>query len=60
MAIGLPLSDFRNTVTVGVVSATGRMIDTGQGYDIEGLIQTDAAINNGNSGGPLINLAGEE
>jgi len=59
IAIGSPLGDFKNTVTVGVVSATGRMIDTGQGYEIEGLIQTDAAINSGNSGGPLINLAGE-
>jgi serine protease Do len=46
-------------VTVGVVSATGRAIDTGNGYLIEDLIQTDAAINHGNSGGPLVNLAGE-
>jgi 2-alkenal reductase len=59
IAIGSPLGDFKNTVTVGVVSATGRMIDTGRGYEIEDLIQTDAAINSGNSGGPLINLAGE-
>jgi serine protease Do len=59
IAIGSPLGDFKNTVTVGVVSATGRSIDTGQGYQIEGLIQTDAAINQGNSGGPLVNLAGE-
>jgi len=59
IAIGSPLGDFKNTVTVGVVSATGRAIDTGQGYLIEGLIQTDAAINQGNSGGPLVNLAGE-
>ncbi len=59
IAIGSPLGDFKNTVTVGVVSATGRSIDTGQGYQIEGLIQTDAAINAGNSGGPLVNLAGE-
>lgn len=59
IAIGSPLGDFKNTVTVGVISATGREIDTGQGYLIEGLIQTDAAINQGNSGGPLVNLAGE-
>jgi serine protease Do len=59
IAIGSPLGDFKNTVTVGVVSATGRAIDSGQGYLIEGLIQTDAAINQGNSGGPLVNLAGQ-
>ena len=59
IAIGSPLGDFKNTVTVGVVSATERAIDTGDGYRIEGLIQTDAAINQGNSGGPLVNLAGE-
>jgi serine protease Do len=59
IAIGSPLGDFKNTVTEGVVSATGRSIDTGNGYSIENLIQTDAAINQGNSGGPLINLAGE-
>jgi serine protease Do len=59
IAIGSPLGDFKNTVTVGVVSATGRSIDSGQGYQIENLIQTDAAINQGNSGGPLVDLAGE-
>jgi len=59
IAIGSPLGDFKNTVTVGVVSATGRSIDTGNGYQIENLIQTDAAINQGNSGGPLVNLAGQ-
>jgi len=59
IAIGSPLGDFKNTVTVGVVSATGRSIDTGQGYQVEDLIQTDAAINHGNSGGPLVDLAGE-
>jgi serine protease Do len=59
IAIGSPLGDFKNTVTVGVVSATGRSIDTGDGYSIDNLIQTDAAINQGNSGGPLVNLAGE-
>jgi len=59
IAIGSPLGNFKNTGTVGVVSATGRSIDTGNGYQIEDLIQTDAAINRGNSGGPLVNLAGE-
>src|SRR6266498_1767449 len=59
IAIGSPLGDFKNTVTVGVVSATGRSIDSGNGYQIEILIQTDAAINHGNSGGPLVDLAGE-
>ena len=59
IAIGSPLGNFKNTVTVGVVSGTGRSIETGQGYQVEDLIQTDAAINQGNSGGPLVNLAGE-
>jgi S1-C subfamily serine protease len=59
IAIGSALGDFKNTVTVGVVSATGRSLDTGNGYALEGLIQTDAAINHGNSGGPLVNVLGQ-
>jgi serine protease Do len=59
IAIGSPLGDFKNTVTVGVISATGRVLDTGRGYFMEDLLQTDAAINQGNSGGPLVNMAGE-
>jgi len=59
IAIGSPLGNFKNTVTVGVVSATGRSLDTGNGYYLEDMIQTDAAINQGNSGGPLLNLAGQ-
>ena len=59
IAIGSPLGDYKNTVTVGVVSATGRTISTQDGYQMEDLIQTDAAINHGNSGGPLVNLAGQ-
>jgi 2-alkenal reductase len=59
IAIGSTLGDFVNTVTVGVISATGRVIDTGNGFLMEDLIQTDAAINQGNSGGPLVNLAGD-
>ena len=59
IAIGSPLGEFRNTVTVGVISATGRSLDTGNGYSMEDLLQTDAAINQGNSGGPLVDLNGE-
>lgn len=59
IAIGSPLGDFKNTVTVGVVSAMGRSLDSGNGYQMDDLIQTDAAINHGNSGGPLVNLAGQ-
>lgn len=58
IAIGSPLGDFKNTVTVGVISATGRNLDTGQGYSMESMLQTDAAINHGNSGGPLVDLTG--
>jgi 2-alkenal reductase len=59
IAIGSPLGEFKNTVTVGVVSALGRELETNHGYQIENLIQTDAAINSGNSGGPLVNLGGK-
>ena len=59
IAIGSPLGDFVNTVTVGVISATGRSLDTGNGFLMEDLLQTDAAINQGNSGGPLVNLSGD-
>ncbi len=54
LAIGSPLSDFKNTVTAAVVSAVHRSVGPQ-----EDLIQTDAAINHGNSGGPLINEVGE-
>ena len=54
IAIGSPLGDYRGTVTVGVVSGLNRRVGQQQG-----LIQTDAAINNGNSGGPLINTLGQ-
>ena len=54
IAIGSPLGDFRGTVTMGVISALNRQVGS-----MQGLIQTDAAINNGNSGGPLINSLGQ-
>lgn len=59
IAIGSALGDFKNTVTQGVISAIGRSLDTGDGFSLENMLQTDAAINHGNSGGPLINLAGQ-
>jgi serine protease Do len=59
IAIGSPLGDFKGTVTVGVVSALDRSLDVGGGVTMEGLIQTDAAINEGNSGGPLVNAMGQ-
>jgi serine protease Do len=59
IAIGSPLGDFTNTVTLGVVSAMERTIEIDEDYFLEGMIQTDAAINQGNSGGPLLNAAGQ-
>lgn len=62
VAIGNALGEFRNTVSVGVVSGLGRTITASGGglvETIEDVIQTDAAINKGNSGGPLLNLKGE-
>ena len=59
VAIGSALGDFPNSVTVGVVSGVNRALELEDDMVIEGLIQTDAAINKGNSGGPLVNLDGE-
>ena len=62
ITIGNALGEFRNTVSVGVISGLGRKVTaTGGGIveTIEDVIQTDAAINKGNSGGPLLNLRGE-
>ncbi|HPT86312.1 MAG TPA: trypsin-like peptidase domain-containing protein [Bacillota bacterium] len=60
IAIGNPLQEsLNNTVTVGVVSAKGRVIDVSDEIRLRNMIQTDAPINPGNSGGPLLNSAGQ-
>jgi S1-C subfamily serine protease len=63
IAIGSPLGTFTETVTRGILSATGRTITvqdeaTGRPQTLSGLLQTDAAINPGNSGGPLLDATG--
>lgn len=64
IAIGNALGEYQNTVTAGIISGTGRSVTASDstGGNVETLtdmIQTDAAINSGNSGGPLVNAAGE-
>lgn len=63
LAVGTPLNmQFQHTVTAGIISAKGRTLqvptDAGETF-MEDLLQTDASINAGNSGGPLVNLRGE-
>jgi putative serine protease PepD len=58
VAIGSPFG-LQGTVTTGIVSAVGRTISSDNSYSISGAIQTDAAINHGNSGGPLLNATGK-
>ena len=63
IAIGNALGEFKNTVSVGVVSGLSRSLVAGDSFGqserLDKVIQTDAAINPGNSGGPLLNLQGE-
>ena len=63
IAIGNALGQYQNTVTAGIISGTGRSVTASDGTNhaetLSDMIQTDAAINSGNSGGPLVNAAGE-
>lgn len=62
VAIGNALGQYQNTVTSGIISGTGRPVSAQAGDNVESLtdlLQTDAAINSGNSGGPLVNMAGQ-
>ncbi|MBX3013876.1 MAG: trypsin-like peptidase domain-containing protein [Caldilineaceae bacterium] len=58
IAIGNPFGQFGRTLTIGVVSALDRTLEGSDGRTITGIIQTDAAINRGNSGGPLLDSSG--
>ncbi len=58
VAIGNPFGQDR-TVTSGIISAVARSIQAPNGFSINGAIQTDAAINHGNSGGPLLDMSGQ-
>ncbi|MHB0866929.1 MAG: S1C family serine protease [Thermoleophilia bacterium] len=60
VAIGSPFGEYSSSITSGIVSAINRTVESpSAGFAIQNAIQTDAAINRGNSGGPLFNSAGE-
>lgn len=64
IAIGNALGQYQNTITSGIISGTGRSLtaydsSNGSSENLSDMIQTDAAINSGNSGGPLVNAAGQ-
>ncbi len=65
IAIGTPLGEYAGTVTTGVISGLNRSVTTSSSWygdsskDYENVIQTDAAVNSGNSGGPLLNTSGQ-
>jgi serine protease Do len=62
VAIGNALGQFQNTVTSGIISGYGRSVEAGDeesSETLQNLFQTDASINQGNSGGPLVNMSGE-
>lgn len=59
VAIGSPLGEFTNSVSDGIIGGLDRSLDTGEGYRLGNLIQHDAEISSGNSGGPLLNMQGE-
>jgi S1-C subfamily serine protease len=59
IAIGSPYGELTNSVTTGIVNATDRSLGTGAGYALPNLIQHNADIYPGNSGGPLFNMQGE-
>lgn len=58
IVIGNPFGQFGGTLTTGVISALDRTLQSRDGREISGIIQTDAAINSGNSGGPMLDSAG--
>ncbi|MGB3329097.1 MAG: trypsin-like peptidase domain-containing protein, partial [Thermomicrobiales bacterium] len=59
VAIGSPLGEFTNTVSEGIIGGLNRSLDTGAGSSLQNLIQHDAPISPGNSGGPLLNMQGQ-